>query len=63
MGTARYAAAQPAGCFALSGVSSVPAISAAAVKALSEDFSEILVIETVTRSGNGILADECSGPI
>jgi NAD(P)-dependent dehydrogenase (short-subunit alcohol dehydrogenase family) len=47
-------AAAAAGCFALSGVSSVPAISAAAVKALSEDFSEILVIETVIVPGNRV---------
>ncbi len=45
-------AALAAGCFALSGVSSVPAISAAAVAALSKDFSEILVIETALVPGN-----------
>ena len=41
-----------AGCFALSGVSSVPAISAAAVRALSAGLSEILVIETAIVPGN-----------
>jgi saccharopine dehydrogenase-like NADP-dependent oxidoreductase len=46
------AAAAAAGCFALSGVSSVPAISAAAVRVLCEDFAEILVIETSLVPGN-----------
>jgi hypothetical protein len=41
-----------AGCFALSGVSSVPAISAAAVRALSVGLSEILVIESTIVPGN-----------
>jgi saccharopine dehydrogenase-like NADP-dependent oxidoreductase len=45
-------AAVEAGCFALSGVSSVPALSAAAVKALAEGFSEILAIETALVPGN-----------
>jgi hypothetical protein len=40
------------GCFALSGVSSVPAISAAAVRALREGLSDILVIETTIVPGN-----------
>jgi saccharopine dehydrogenase-like NADP-dependent oxidoreductase len=46
------AAAKAAGCFALSGVSSVPAISAAAVMALSRDLSELSVIETTIVPGN-----------
>ena len=44
--------ATAAGCFALSGVSSVPAISAAAAHALSEGLSDILVIETAIVPGN-----------
>ena len=39
-------------CFALSGVSSVPAISASAVRLLSEDLSEIQLIETALVPGN-----------
>ncbi len=54
--TAGIAALDPeaiaAGCFALSGVSSVPAISAAAVRALSAGLFEILVIETAIVPGN-----------
>ncbi|MGA7328142.1 MAG: DUF4166 domain-containing protein, partial [Rhodomicrobium sp.] len=46
------AAAAAAGCFALSGVSSVPAISAAAARSMSEGLSEILVIETSLVPGN-----------
>jgi saccharopine dehydrogenase-like NADP-dependent oxidoreductase len=46
------AAAAAAGCFVLSGVSSVPAISAAAVSALSQGLSELLVIETAIVPGN-----------
>jgi hypothetical protein len=46
------AAAVAAGCFVLSGVSSVPAISAAAVRALSEGLSELSVIETALVPGN-----------
>ncbi len=46
------AAAAAAGCFVLSGVSSVPAISAAAVRELSEGFAEIFVIETSLVPGN-----------
>ena len=45
-------AARAAGCFALSGVSSVPAISAAAVRELSEGLSEIALIETALVPGN-----------
>ena len=45
-------AARAAGCFALSGVSSVPAISAAAVRELSEGLSEIALIETALMPGN-----------
>ena len=41
-----------AGCFALSGVSSVPAISASAVRFLSEGLSEIQLIETALVPGN-----------
>jgi saccharopine dehydrogenase-like NADP-dependent oxidoreductase len=41
-----------AGCFALSGVSSVPAISGSAVRALSEGLSAIEVIETALVPGN-----------
>ncbi len=41
-----------AGCFALSGVSSVPAISASAVRSLSEGLSEIYLIETALVPGN-----------
>jgi hypothetical protein len=41
-----------AGCFALSGASSVPAISAAAVTALREGLSAILLIETAILPGN-----------
>jgi hypothetical protein len=44
--------ATAAGCFALSGVSSVPAISAAVVRALSDGLSEILVVETTIVPGN-----------
>ncbi len=40
------------GCFALSGVSSVPAISASAVRFLSEDLTEIQLIETAIVPGN-----------
>jgi saccharopine dehydrogenase-like NADP-dependent oxidoreductase len=46
------AAASAAGCFVLSGVSSVPAISAAAARVLSEGFSELTVIETALVPGN-----------
>jgi hypothetical protein len=46
------AAAAAAGCFVLSGVSSVPAISAAAVTALSEGLSELSVIETALAPAN-----------
>jgi saccharopine dehydrogenase-like NADP-dependent oxidoreductase len=46
------APAAAAGCFVLSGVSSVPAISAAAVRALSEGLSELIVIETSLVPGN-----------
>src|SRR5262249_11727572 len=46
------APAAAAGCFVLSGVSSVPAISAAAVRALSEGLSELFVIETSLVPGN-----------
>ncbi len=45
-------AALAAGCYALSGASSVPAISAAAVRALSPGFTEISVIETAIIPGN-----------
>ena len=45
-------AAIEAGCFALSGVSSVPAISASAVRALSEGLSSIELIETALVPGN-----------
>jgi saccharopine dehydrogenase-like NADP-dependent oxidoreductase len=45
-------AARAAGCFALSGVSSVPAISAAAVRKLSEGLSDIALIETALVPGN-----------
>ena len=45
-------AAIEAGCFALSGVSSVPAISASAVRALSEGLSTIELIETALVPGN-----------
>ena len=45
-------AAVAAGRFALSGVSSVPAISAAAVTALGQGLSEIILIETVILPGN-----------
>jgi saccharopine dehydrogenase-like NADP-dependent oxidoreductase len=41
-----------AGRFALSGASSVPAISAAAVAALSDGLSEIILIETAILPGN-----------
>jgi hypothetical protein len=44
--------AAAAGCFVLSGVSSVPAISAAAVAALSEGLSAIISIETAILPGN-----------
>ena len=44
--------ATTAGQFALSGVSSVPAISAAAVAALCSRFSEIILIETSILPGN-----------
>ncbi len=50
--TALDEAAKEAGCFALSGVSSVPAISAAAVRALSEGLSELHVIESALAPGN-----------
>src|SRR5262249_61234186 len=46
------AAAVAAGCFVLSGVSSVPAISAAAVRALSEGLSELSVIGTALVPGS-----------
>jgi saccharopine dehydrogenase-like NADP-dependent oxidoreductase len=45
-------AALEAGCFALSGVSSVPAISASAVRALSDGLSAIKTIETALLPGN-----------
>ena len=45
-------AARAAGCFVLSGVSSVPAISAAAVRELSEGLSGIALIETALVPGN-----------
>jgi saccharopine dehydrogenase-like NADP-dependent oxidoreductase len=45
-------AAVDKGCFVLSGVSSVPAISAAVVRTLSERFSELFVIETALVPGN-----------
>ncbi len=45
-------AARAAGCFVLSGVSSVPAISAAAVRSLSEGLSGIEAIETALVPGN-----------
>ena len=41
-----------AGCFALSGASSIPAISAAAVRTLSEGLSHLLLIETTIVPGN-----------
>jgi saccharopine dehydrogenase-like NADP-dependent oxidoreductase len=41
-----------AGCFALSGVSSVPALSSAAVSGLSSDFDGIDLIETAILPGN-----------
>jgi hypothetical protein len=44
--------AAASGCFVLSGVSSVPAISAAAVRALSEGLSELLVIDTTLVPGS-----------
>ncbi len=44
--------ATAAGCFALSGVSSVPAISAAAVRFLAKGLSEISLIETFLVPGN-----------
>ena len=44
--------AKAAKCFVLSGVSSVPAISAAAVRTLSEGLTEILVIESTIVPGN-----------
>ena len=47
-------AAAEAECVVLSGVSSVPAISAAAVTALSGAFSELLVIETAIVPGNRV---------
>ncbi len=50
--TALDEAAKEAGCFALSGVSSVPAISAAAVRALSEGLSELQIIESALAPGN-----------
>ena len=50
--TALNAQAIAAGCFALSGVSSVPAISASAVAFLGEGLSEILLIETALVPGN-----------
>jgi short subunit dehydrogenase-like uncharacterized protein len=53
------ARAAVAGCFVLSGVSSVPAISAAAVRALSEDLSELFVIETSVVPGKGPLGAIC----
>jgi len=46
------AEARQAGCFALSGVSSVPAISSAAVTRLSDGMTQILVIESVILPGN-----------
>lgn len=46
------AEAVAAGRFMLSGASSVPAISAAAVAALSEGFSEVILIETAILPGN-----------
>ncbi len=46
--------AAKAECVVLSGVSSVPAISAAAVTALSGAFSELLVIETAIVPGNRV---------
>jgi saccharopine dehydrogenase-like NADP-dependent oxidoreductase len=46
------APAAAASCFVLSGVSSVPAISAAAVRALSEGLSKLFVIETSLVPGN-----------
>src|SRR5262249_40062010 len=45
-------AAAAAGCFVLSGVSSVPAISAAAVRMLSGRLSELSVIETAIVPGS-----------
>lgn len=45
-------AAKAAGCIALSGVSSVPAISSSAVARLSAGLSEILLIETAILPGN-----------
>ncbi len=45
-------AATQAGCFALSGVSTVPAMSASAVRALSEGLSAIELIETALVPGN-----------
>jgi saccharopine dehydrogenase-like NADP-dependent oxidoreductase len=50
--TALDGAARAAGSFALSGVSTVPAISAAAVRALGEGFSEIAGVETALMPGN-----------
>jgi len=44
--------ATAAGCFALSGVSSVPAVSASAVRFLSEGLSRIDLIETALVPGN-----------
>lgn len=44
--------ARATGCFALSGASSVPAISAAAVTALCQGLSDILLIETTIAPGN-----------
>ena len=45
-------AARAAGCFVLSGVSSVPAISGGAVRELSEGLSRIELIETALMPGN-----------
>ncbi len=45
-------AARKRGCYALSGVSSVPALSAAAVRALSEDFVSIEQIDSAILPGN-----------
>lgn len=50
--TSLDAPAKAAGCFVVSGVSSVPAISSAAVRALSEGLSEVTVIETSLVPGN-----------
>ena len=44
--------AMGSGCFALSGASSVPAVSSSAVAALATDLDEIEIIETAILPGN-----------